>query len=295
MIGTGARSTFLVLIFCLALAACERSGETAAGDPDDTTLRVVTLAPNLAEMMFVVGAGDELVGVSAFTDYPRAAAALPVVGDAFNIDHERLVLLDPGLLLAWDTGTPSHVVDELRALGYRVEVIRTSGLADISVALQTIGKLTGHESEARQVVREFETGLAELGGQFGRGEDLRVFYQLDARPLYTINGSHFLSDLVTLCGGTNIFDDLDGLAPMISTEAVLERDPEVLLASMDAGPDAFDGWDRWTELAANRYGNRFRMPAAETGRATPRLLIGAKAICEALETGRRNREAYLSD
>jgi iron complex transport system substrate-binding protein len=258
-------------------------------------LRVVTLAPHLAEMMFAVGAGDNLVGVSAYTDYPQAAAELPVVGDAFNVDHERLVLLDPGLLLVWDTGTPSHVIDELRSRGYRVGVIRTTGLADISDALLAIGNLTGHEKQASQVVREFETGLAELERKYGQGEDLRVFYQLDARPLYTINGNHFLSDLVTLCGGTNIFDDLDGLAPMISTEAVLERDPEVLLASMDAGPDAFDGWDRWTELSANRYGNRFRMPAAETGRATPRLLIGAKAVCEALESARQNREAFRSD
>ena len=289
------RSTILFLTFGLALAACEQRGDTGDAATDDETLRVVTLAPHLAELMFAVGAGEKLVGVSAFTDYPQAAAALPVVGDAFNVDHERLALLEPGLLLAWDTGTPSHVVDELRSHGYRVEVISTTGLGDISAALRAIGDLTGHGTQALEVIGQFEAGLAELERQFGHGEDLRVFYQLDARPLYTINGSHFLSDLVTLCGGTNIFDDLDGLAPMISTEAVLERDPEVLLASMDAGPNAFDGWDRWTELSANRYGNRFRMPAAETGRATPRLLIGARAVCEALETGRRNREANRSD
>ena len=295
MTRVGCRPTILLLSFCLSLIACGRTGQSGPAEPAGEPLRVVTLAPHLAEMTFAVGAGDTLVGVSAYTDYPEEAAALPVVGDAFNVDHERLALLDPGLLLAWDTGTPSHVIDDLRSRGHRVEVIRTAGLADISDALRAIGALTGHESLAAQVVQDFQTGLADLERRFGQGDDLRVFYQLDARPLYTINGSHFLSDLVALCGGTNIFEDLDGLAPMISTEAVLERDPEVLLASADAGPDAFDVWNRWTELSANRYGNRFRMPAAETGRATPRLVTGARAICEALETARQNREASQND
>ena len=291
----GDRPTRLLLTCFIALVACGQPDSPGANVPADQPRRVITLAPHLAEMMFAVGAGDQLIGVSAYTDYPAAATGLPVIGDAFNVDLEQLALLNPDLLLAWDTGTPSHVVDDLRSRGHRIEVIRTSGLADIPTALIAIGRFSGRDANAMRVARDFENGIADLERQFGQRSDIRVFYQVDARPLYTINGSHFLSELVGICGGTNVFNDLDGLAPLISTEAVLERDPEVLLASQDAGPDAFEGWDRWTELAANRYGNRFHMPAAETGRATPRLLAGARAICEALDRGRQNRQAYEHD
>ena len=108
-------------------------------------------------------------------------------------------------------------------------------------------------------------------------------------PLYTINADHYISELISLCGGSNIFADLVDLAPMVAVEAVIERDPEVLLSADTGQADTFDEWRRWPQIAANRYGNRFLLPAAELGRATPRLLQAADAMCEALESARRNR------
>ena len=121
---------------------------------------------------------------------------------------------------------------------------------------------------------------------------IKVFYQVSERPLYTFNGEHYVSELIELCGGQNIFADLGNLAPLIGVEAVLERDPEVMFAGSDAGAHAFDEWRRWPGLAANRYGNHFLMPAAEIGRATPRVLIAGDAVCDALEVARKNREAF---
>lgn len=257
--------------------------------------RIVTLSPHLAELVFAVGAGDRLVGVSAYTDYPDAAARLPVVGDAFNLDQERLTLIEPDLLLAWDTGTPAHVVDELRSRGYVVEIITTTALPDIADALQTIGELTGKVANAVVVANDFREGLRNIAEASKDAAAITVFYQVDARPLYTINGTHFVSQLIELCGGANIFSDLDGLAPLVSVEAVLERDPEVMLASTDAGDSAFNEWDRWPDISANQFGNRFLMPADDIGRPTPRLLAGARAVCEALDTSRTNRELAIDD
>ena len=281
------------IIACLLLAAC--SSEPPSAQSSGYPERIVSLSPHLAELVFAIGAGDLLIGVSAYTDYPDAAARLPVVGDAFNLDLEQLALLEPDLLLAWDTGTPAHVIDELVARGYRVEVITTTGVADVPLAMNRIGALTGRPSPAGDAAAAFRSSLAEIADRYSDASAISVFYQVDARPLYTINGQHFLSDLIELCGGRNIFGDLDGLAPLISVEAVLERDPEVILASTDAGPSAFDEWDRWQALAANRYGNRFLMPANDIGRPTPRLLNGAKALCQALADGRQNRDAAHHD
>ena len=105
-----------------------------------------------------------------------------------------------------------------------------------------------------------------------------------------MNGKHYVSELIELCGGRNIFDDLDELAPLVSEEAVLSRDPELLLAGrVDPAFKAFEDWQRWPDMAANRYDNRFYVDADLLARATPRLTRTGAAICTWLNEGRRNR------
>ena len=277
------------------VAACDK-GINSAESPaatDRNQLRVVTLAPNLAELMFAANAGDQLVGVSAFTDFPPGAADLPIIGDAFAIDQEQLLILQPDILLAWDEGTPAHMLDRLRDEGYRVEVIRTNGLDDVAVALETIGELTGNPQQAKQAAQDYRQQVAALREQHKDTEPVRVFYQISSRPLFTVNAAHYISELLELCGGQNIFSDLGELAPMVDVEAVLSRDPEAMLAATDATEEAFDDWNVWPGMAANRYGNRFFVPAAEIGRATPRLVAAGEAVCEALNKARVNRRDYL--
>jgi iron complex transport system substrate-binding protein len=281
--------TRLQYLFCIfiCLSACIVQADSGS----EAGRRIVSLSPHLAELVFAVGAGDRLIGVSAYTDYPEAASRLPVVGDAFMLDLERLTLLKPDMLLAWQGGTPAHVIDELKSRGYRVETITTRDLDDVPLALRRIGRLTGQIKKANAAADGFEAGLNSLRARASGASPIAVFYQVSKRPLYTINGEHYVSQLIEVCGGTNVFADLGKLAPLIGVEAVIERNPEVMLAADDAGPDAFSEWDRWPGLAANRYGNRFLMPASEIGRATPRLLEAGAAICEALVQGRESRES----
>ena len=284
------RAALTLLIVTLpTLFACDKPDARQSATDVAHASRIVTLAPNLAELVFAAGAGDTLVGVSAYSDFPPAVAALPLVGDAFTIDQERLAMLRPDLLLAWASGTPAHVVDELRQAGYRVEVIRTRSLDDISATLIRIGELAGTQGEAREVAAEFAAALQDLGDKYRDTESIRVFYQVSKRPLYTVGPDHYASELIALCGGQNVFGDVRELAPAIDVEAVLGRDPEVMLAASGEGGNAFAEWDRWPGIAANRYENRFLLPADELSRATPRVLGAGKAMCEALQTARARR------
>lgn len=278
----------LILLTLHSLGACSEAPPTE--HKGGTYQRVVTLAPNLTELVFAAGAGSSLIGVSAYSDYPLAALELPIVGDAFMIDQEQLAILEPDLLLVWQSGTPAHVVDELHRAGFNVEVIRTSSLADVASAIRRIGILTGHTDDAEAAVSAYERGLESIGGNRNQLTDIRVFYQVSQRPLFTVNGNHYVSELIALCGGSNVFADLDELAPTIDVESVVERDPEVLLASTDAGENAFAEWRRWPHMAANETGSQFLMPADAIGRATPRLLQAGEAVCDALAEARRRRD-----
>ena len=216
----------LTAFLLIGLAACGET-TTPTGLPQGSYSRIVTLAPNLTELVFWAGAGERLVGVSAYSNHPPAALDLPVVGDAFMIDQERLAVLEPDLLLVWEGGTPAHVIDELGALGYRVEAMRTNSVADVARTIVRIGELTDHRETANRAAAAFEQRLGEIEAVHRDRADITVFYQVSARPLYTVNGGHFVSEIIELCGGTNVFGDLGELAPTIEVEAVVERDPEV--------------------------------------------------------------------
>ncbi len=270
------------------IVACTESRKSDSAPP--TARRIVSLAPNLTELVYVIGAGEQLVGVSAWSDYPLEVLELPVVGDAFNVDQEQLALLEPDLLLVWESGTPAHTVDQLRAVGYEVATIRTRGLDDVATAMLALGELTGQRAQAAKVAADFRLQVQSLRERYSNKSKIRVFYQVSARPLYTVNGEHYVSDLISICGGENIFSDLNTLAPTIDVEAVVDRDPEVMLASTDAGDDAFGEWQRWPRIAANQYGNHFLLPADEIGRAAARLITAGNAMCIALQQARVNRE-----
>lgn len=281
--------SYFIFVF---LAACGGSPDSAEAPVDESeeSLRIVTLAPHLAELVFAAGAGEMLVGVSAYSNYPDAVGELPHIGDAFLIDHEQLLLLRPDILLAWQSGTASHTVDELRARNYRVEQIRTNGLNDIADALRSIGSLTGREAQAESVAAAFVANIERLRESYAQGEPIRVFYQIASRPLYTANGNHYVSELIELCGGDNIFGDLGELAPLVSEEAVLVRDPEVMIAGrVDQEESPLSAWRRWPALSANIQDNYFYIPADLLARPTPRLLQAGEAICEVLQQARVNR------
>ena len=283
-------SAAVLTVLVSLLAACDTSPQDAV--PEGEYSRIVTLAPSLAELVYAAGAGDRLVGVSAYSDYPAEVTDLPLVGDAFTIDQEQLALLKPDLLLAWHSGTPAHVVDELRQAGYTVAVIRTQRLDDIASAVVSIGELAGVERQAEKAALDFAADLERLAVDFSDKAPIRAFYQVSARPLYTVSGDHYTSELIEFCGGQNVFADLQELAPAIDVEAVIDRDPEVILAGTDAGDDAFAEWERWPHIAANRYGNRYLVPSDAMSRATMRVIIAGRAVCEALQAARERREAY---
>jgi iron complex transport system substrate-binding protein len=273
------------LIVGLALVALAPAAGSAG------PLRIVSLAPNLTELAYAAGAGSTLVGTVEYSDYPDAARALPRVGDAWRVDPERVLELRPDLVLAWSSGTPGDTVARLESLGLRVVSIPTFRLADVATALRTIGKIAGTSAVADASAAAFDAAIRGLRAGHAGVPTVSVFIEIDDEPLYTVNGHHVISEVVELCGGRNVFAELPQLAPPVTLEAVLARDPQVILSADDTITDPQVLWRRWTQVAAVRDGTIYSMSSDTLTRATPRLAEGARAVCAALDDTRARRAA----
>jgi iron complex transport system substrate-binding protein len=261
------------------LAAC--AGDQAAAPPGE---RIISVAPNLTELLFAAGAAGQVVAVSEYSDYPQAAKALPRIGDAFRLDYERVVALAPTVAVIWETGTPAGVAERLEDLGIRVVGIPTHRLDDIAAGLIELGELAGTQAVAQAAAAEFRDRIEALRARYRDRARLSVFVQIDDAPLYTVGGGHLITEIVELCGGVNIFAEAAALALPVDLEAVLARAPQVILSTDDGDPA--DYWSRFTQLEAVAAGRVYRAPADRLARPSPRIAEGAAEVCALLDRAR---------
>jgi iron complex transport system substrate-binding protein len=283
---TAAAAALVVALLVILPAAAAPATEGTHARP---AARIVSLAPHLTELVYSAGAGALIVGADAYSDYPDAARKLPRVGDAFQVDYERLLALQPDLVLVWDSGTPEAVIERLTGMRLRVERVHTSHLEDIARAIERIGELAGTQATARQHAGEFLADVARLREQSVAENPVRVFYQVTEKPLYTVSGDHLISEVIGLCGGHNIFDDLEQLAPVVSLEAVLARDPEAIITADGAQGDPLSVWRKWPRLRAVSAGNLHTVDADKIARSTTRIIEGARQVCGAIAAARARR------
>lgn len=277
-----------LILLMLLLAAM---GVGQAGVP---ARRIVSLSPHLTELVFDAGAGDWLVGVVEHSDYPPEARRITRIGDAFRIDRERLASLRPDLILAWRGGTPEVTIEQLMNDGYRVELIKTDKPGDIAAALERIAELADTREVAAPLAEDFRAGFANLERSYAGRSPVRVFVQISPRPLYTVGHGQVVDTVISMCGGVNVFGDIDQLAPVVTEEAVIAADPQVIIAPRVGDEDALQQWRRYEGIPAVHDGHLFSMDEDLISRQSLRLLQGAREICDFLqiarEQGRREGE-----
>ncbi len=250
--------------------------------------RIISLAPNLTELLFAAGAGDNIVATVRYSDYPEAAATIPVIGDSHHIDMEAVVSLFPDLIVAWQSGTGQPVTGKLMALDIPVYLSEPDSLESIAVTLQKLGRLGGTEGIANRRSRQLQESIRELEQRYAGKAKVRVFYQFWDRPMFTVNNRHLISHLIELCAGENIFADLPSLTPQVNAEAVLASNPDVIIASGTdtQRPAWLDDWRRWPGLAAADSNRLFFIPPDLIQRHSPRIIHGAQMMCEFIDRSR---------
>lgn len=286
------------LLLCCALLQTQAGGATELRDDRGVVVRlaapaqrIVSLAPHLTEIAFAAGAGERLVGVARFSDFPAGALRLPQVGDAARVDLERILALKPDLILAWNSGNQAGDIARLEQLGFRVFVTEPRRLPDIPRLTLAVGALAGTTDAAERTAAGFEHEIAALRARYGGRPPVRVFYEIWHRPLITVNDAHLISDVIGLCGGVNVFADASLLTPAVSLEAVLAARPDAILGGSSA-TSAGEFVAQWRDHAVSGLKGVpvFYVAPDEIQRPTPRIVEGAKTICESLEqvrTGNR--------
>lgn len=250
--------------------------------------RVISLAPHVTELAFAAGGGARLIAVDENSDYPAAAKALPKAGSFRAIDLERIVAAKPDLLLVWLHGPSARQLEPLRQLGIPLFYSQPKRFADIPSNLRRIGQLLGSSAQAEQAARRFEQDLAALRQQQQGKPKLSVFYQVWDKPLYTLNGQHIVSDAIALCGGINIFARLPVTAPVVTDEAVIAANPQVILsAAMRHNDDLLQRWQRMPGIAAVQNRQLHQVNGDLLNRPTPRMIEGTRQLCAKLDLARR--------
>ncbi len=272
----------------LALGALLAAGTAHRTSAAETAPRIISLSPHITELLFAAGAGGRVVGVDDFSDYPPAVAGLARVGEPATLDVEGLLKLKPTLVVLWESGTPPRTKAQLERLNLNLYVTEQRRLDDIGTALLEFGRLAGTLPVAEAAASRYRTELAQLRSHYAGRARLTVFYQVWDRPLYTLSGAHVVTEVLSLCGGDNVFADLSTLAPAIDKEAVLARDPDVILVAATGaeGLRQVADWGRFGNLRAVRNHHVYTVDPSLIGRMTPRILEGARDACELLDAAR---------
>lgn len=245
--------------------------------------RIISLAPNITELIYAAGAGDLLVGVSSMSDYPREASRIPVIGNFAAVDLERIVRFQPDLVIAWQTGNANLDLRKFERLGMPLYLTETRALEDIPKVIRDIGRLTGREGSAETAASQFTQELAKIKSRRTLRRQPKVFYEVWHEPLMTVNGKHNISKIITRCGGVNIFSDLKMLTPRVSIEDILIAQPDAIVTTR-ALSDAIKIWSAYPSLNAVKANHIFSIPADYLHRATPRILEGARRLCAFLDS-----------
>ncbi|MGH8750635.1 MAG: cobalamin-binding protein [Burkholderiales bacterium] len=274
----------LLIPYAHALSLADDRGQTV--ELNLPAQRIIALAPFITELVYAAGAGSRLVGVSAYSDYPDAAKNILHIGDAAQVDIERILELKPDLIVGWRSGSHARELTRLEKLGFKVFVMEPLRLSDIPRLLRALGQLAATEQAAQSAAGDFEHKLELLRKRYSHRRPVSVFYEIWHQPLMTVNGAHMISDALQLCGGVNVFAGVRPLTPIVSIESLLAADPQVIISGVAQEQE----WRQFGMLSAVRRQRIFFVPPEWLGRQSPRILDGAREICQRLDKVRQQAD-----
>lgn len=284
-------SSLFVLFFLFSSQVVKAEGNTSP-------IRIVTLSPHLAEIVSSLNLDKNLVGVSAHSNFPETLKNITVVGDALNINLERLKSLQPDFILIWKSGTAEPQKNKLKQAFSKTntKIIESDAttLDQIPEEIERLGKLFNRESLSKTIAANYRQEAAELRKKFSSKSSLKVFYQAWANPIITIHQGHLIGDMVKTCGGELIFKDQKLFTSTVSPEQVIALNPDVMMTAKEDGAKnsgvEWNTWKKYPTLSVNQLNAYLSIQGDLLTRPTPRALLATKQICVFFEEVRLRQQ-----
>ncbi|SEQ53669.1 iron complex transport system substrate-binding protein [Treponema bryantii] len=235
---------------------------------------IVALSPSAAEILFTIGAGDQVSAVSEFTDFPAEAKAKPVVGgfDGKTLSIETIMSFKPDLVYLTE-GMHNFLISTLESNGIAYYVSKGESIASVEKEIIEVGKITGHEKEAAKVVDDMEKKLKKAAGAANKDGPIKVYWEVWNAPYMSAGSTSFINDVIKAAGGENIFADLSDAYPMVSEETIIAREPAVILIPASTGLEssAVGLRNGWADIPAVKGGRVFVVDDNVYTRPGPRV------------------------
>jgi len=256
---------------------------------DSPARRIVSLAPHNTENLFSAGAGRHVVAVVNYSDYPPAALRLPSIGNHVQFNLEALVALNPDLVVAWQSARNRDTMRTIERLGFAVYYSEPRDFEDIIDNIRELAQLAGSEADIDPPVAVLRAELRRVRARFAAKAPQRVFYQVWSKPLKTLNGRHFISRVLEVCGARNIFAESPLLVPQVSIEAVVRADPDIIISGRVHGqaPGDMAMWEKWPTMRAVAGDGLVLVDPDVMHRHTARMIMGIGEVCREIDRVRR--------
>lgn len=274
----------------------EAAGESAAitivdGIGKEVTLdkkpeRIISLMPSNTEILYALGAGDQVVGVTELCNYPEDAATKAKVSDSFNINIEEIVALKPDVVFAYTLGQP-EAVQKLEELGIKVITIKSAGnIDDVYSDIELIAKATGNEDKAKEIINGMKQKLEGIVSKVSTIDTKkRVYLEISPSPdIWTAGSGTFQDELLKLIGVENIFGDVEGWAS-VSEEVVISSKPDIILTTVGYAPEPEKeilARSSWQEIPAIKNNHVYYVDSDLTTRPGPRIVDGVEVLFQAV-------------
>lgn len=270
----------------------EPAPEPAAAEVEETVVypqRIVSLSPSTTETLFAIGAGEQVVGVTSYCNYPEEAATREIIGgfSPKTISIETIISLNPDLVIA---GVSAHqpIADTLKEAGIEVISLEPKSVDDVRAVIEELAMVTGHEDQGKKLSMDIDQRIKALQSKLDAmdGERLKVFYEVWDAPLMTAGPNSFTGQMITYAGGINIFADVEGDYPQISSEELVSRNPQAIISSDTHGDKLSseslktrEGWDSIDAFKENRI---ILLPGDVVSRPGPRMIDAIEMMAAGL-------------
>ena len=253
-------------------------------------MRIISLSPSTTETLFAIGAGDQVVGVTSYCDFPAEAATREIIGgfSAKTISIETIISLNPDLVIA---GISAHqpIADTLKEAGITVLSIEPKSIEDIQLVIVELAMITGHEEQGRALSDDMSNRIAIIDSKLktlDENDRIKVFYEVWDAPLMTAGPKSFTGQMISMGGGVNIFSDVEGDYPQVSSEELISRNPQAILSSDNHGDkltiEAMEQREGWSSIDAFKNNNVILLDGNIVSRPGPRVIDAIEMIASSL-------------